>query len=223
MKRLLPLVVLLSACAAPPTLYGQGVPVAPRAPAFNPATDAPITVGQPGHLPGVRVAPQPQPKPARHLPQTPATRKQAGIWASQAPDPEPLGVLLGLTLPYPPDAATEAEHEPTNLCAAVMGSEVKKAVGEAELRKLRPSVVACVSARLYAYCVDLLMENDFAMIRTLVAYDREWTKALRAAFGPAVMFADSMCSKLPPSDKAVVEDLVRRTNNQFITTIKEWK
>lgn len=39
------LVVLLWASAA----LAQGVPVAPRAPAFNPALDAPITVGQPGH------------------------------------------------------------------------------------------------------------------------------------------------------------------------------
>jgi hypothetical protein len=68
------LLLFLSACAA----NQAALPVAPP---FNPAMDAPITVGQPGHV----APPKPERSPhARTLPQTDETRREDGLWAGDA-------------------------------------------------------------------------------------------------------------------------------------------
>jgi len=91
---LLLLILLLSACAANQSAF-------PVAPPFSPVLDAPVTVGQPGYVGELERAPRSPHK--RVLPQTPETRKEAGIWAANAPSQtEP--VLLGVRLPVPPDA-----------------------------------------------------------------------------------------------------------------------
>lgn len=69
------LLLLLTSCAANQSAF-------PVAPPFNPATDAPITIGHPGY-----VAPEPPPRSPhkRVLPQTPETRREDGLWATSAP------------------------------------------------------------------------------------------------------------------------------------------
>jgi hypothetical protein len=63
-----------------PAEYRKGTYRPPPTPVMRPGVGAP-SVGQPGWNPGVRTIPSPQ--HGRILPQTPETRKEPGIWASE--------------------------------------------------------------------------------------------------------------------------------------------
>jgi len=96
-------VLILAACASPvPITYNQGALRPPPPPSFNPTTDAPITIGQPGYTgPGIVVEPNPRPK--RILPPT----RGPGIWAGDGPKGPAtkfLGSLVGIGVPEPEDA-----------------------------------------------------------------------------------------------------------------------
>lgn len=88
--------VLFAACAALRGEYRQGAPMPPRPPAFNPGQDAPYVIGQPGYV----GAPESLPRSpyTRVLPQTPKTRREAGVWAVDS------GERHGL--PYPRQTGT---------------------------------------------------------------------------------------------------------------------
>lgn len=116
---------LLVACApSAPSQYEQGAYRPPvRAPVFNPATGAPHTVGQPGHLDPNAYPRSPY---TRVLPETPETRREPGIWAANPPrtsvkppkweDREP--VVLGIELPEPDDSS-EAFRMQNRICAEI--------------------------------------------------------------------------------------------------------
>jgi hypothetical protein len=72
----------LSGCISTPETppeYHQGV-YRPATPVLRPG------VGAPTYDPHVAPQREPQPKPSRLLPETPETRRQPGIWASDAPE-----------------------------------------------------------------------------------------------------------------------------------------
>ncbi len=84
-------VLLLVGCSAPNARrefrQGAGVPV--EAPEFDPAFDAPITTGQPGFATS-------RPERSTHtrvLPETPQSRREAGIWAGDEPSLASLSLL----------------------------------------------------------------------------------------------------------------------------------
>jgi hypothetical protein len=151
--------VLLIACAGgAPTQYAQGVPVAPSAPPFNPVTRSPVTVGQPGYAGSAEGLPRSH---GRVLPETPETRKEPGIWASDKPeDPPDIFVIEDL---LPPSAKNDARDETTfRVCERLMGRTFVKrnetAPGAVEdLRKSGYPIYhwRCIIAGLYKHCVDL--------------------------------------------------------------------
>lgn len=104
-RRSLLFVVLIAACSSPtPSRYGQmapGMSPPPRAPVFNPVTDAPITTGQPGYAGEPRNYPRGTDK--RVLP--PA--KEPGIWAAKPSYDDPLVLDWNIPLPEKDEEAAE--------------------------------------------------------------------------------------------------------------------
>lgn len=149
------LAVVISACAtdgAAPTIYGQGIPVAPRPPAFSPTLDAPITTGQPGYIgPAENLPRSPY---GRMLPQTPETRKEAGIWAANSPKDAPAVHLDDdLSIPLPENASPEAISHAKRCGAAVY----KVFTGDKELEQILLRALdeprKCMLALSWRYCM----------------------------------------------------------------------
>lgn len=111
---------LVTACASPHGgEYRQSA--APMAPAFNPAWDAPHTVGQPGH-----VAPEPAPRSPhkRYLPPT----KEPGLWAGDEPKAvrQSVRILDVEIILGQPVAESDAAVTPIRLCAAHVQSVIDR-------------------------------------------------------------------------------------------------
>jgi hypothetical protein len=84
MRYVLLCLLCLGCASGAPTTYSKGT--------LRPPPPAPTRpgVGLPAYEPGVRpMPPQPNPAPRRVLPQTPETRKEPGLWASEAPEATP--------------------------------------------------------------------------------------------------------------------------------------
>lgn len=138
--------------------------VRPAPPAFNPAQDAPHTVGQPGYLEPQRVHP-PEPRPTRVLPETPETRRGPGIWATNPPmyapqrqrgDPIPDLRVLDVPVPHHPDAKDGWETAPTEQCVAT--SEYVFMAGDmglaARAHRLSGERRTCLVALDHESCVE---------------------------------------------------------------------
>jgi hypothetical protein len=148
------LLLLLVGCAGNQSAF----PMPPAAPTFSPTLDAPITVGQPGYAGSPENMPRSPHK--RVLPETPATRKEAGIWASDSGSrhgpPYPQIHLLGIvweTLDNP----TEHEWDTTAMCAVTM-----RLVGGDDMSMLATLADwprACAIAKLYRHCADGTMRE----------------------------------------------------------------
>jgi hypothetical protein len=156
------LAVLLAGCAAtPPTQYAQGVPVAPRAPSFSPALDAPITVGQPGYVgPAENLPRSPH---GRVLPQTPATQREPGLWAGDQPravateppdwrtrEPRVLGIAIPEKEGMGPDDIVILKR-----CAAATDSALTAVLAPAAISGLTPVERQCLAQIAHGNCVDL--------------------------------------------------------------------
>jgi hypothetical protein len=151
--RLYPLLFLLAACASStPTQYAQGVPALPRAPAFNPTLDAPITTGQPGYVgPAENLPHSPH---RRVLPETPDTRKEPGLWAAEPPTSATGDVpeILGLALP-PLDLDDSAESLANQKDCADRWAKVLRQSGLGRQRpKMPPAEQRCAAALMYVLC-----------------------------------------------------------------------
>lgn len=140
------LLLLLTSCSGV-----QGIPVAPRPPAFSPVTDAPITIGQPGTQPrGVAI--EPNPKPSRALPESPETRRGPGIWASKEPETDPTISVLGVPL-WAPDADTDVMGV-YHRCAAMANTATSvKSIPAAERLRM------CLAPLLIYHCVMVLEDK----------------------------------------------------------------
>lgn len=126
--------------------------MAPRPPAFNPATDAPITIGQPGYGPEARpLPPQPNPRPTRVLPPS----REPGIWASDESyaSTTPVQALVAL-FPYPPQAATPDAKSITDGCKTRMASALDFVRKAEALPRLPESIRKCLGAKLYLFCAE---------------------------------------------------------------------
>lgn len=163
MTRLALLLCLLSApvvvgCAsAPKALKYSGTP-APPAPAFNPALDAPHTMGQPGYVhPEV-----PRAKDARILPATEDSR----IYASDGGEKKRDGEVLP-PLPMPDNAELALTTAQWDQCVAAVGALMSSPYADGYsphlqdyLRALTPQQRACLRERLMRSCVaDSLRES----------------------------------------------------------------
>lgn len=160
------LLVLLTGCGtARPTQYAQGIPTAPPAPTFNPAWDAPHTVGQPGYVGPVENIPR-SPH-TRTLPETPTTRKEAGLWSGESEgdtraalstpkdsDPRVLGVPLpileGKRGPY---------MAPVRECADELMGHIMGHPKFTDLTSLSPAQLRCFVARVHETCLKKKMQD----------------------------------------------------------------
>lgn len=151
---------IASACGGhAPTPYSQGAPVAPRPPAFNPTTDAPITVGQPGHIaPRPRV--EPGPKHGRVLPQTPETRREPGLWAPKPPTaslPVEPPQILGVTPPVPGQLRMPDDGHARSICAHPMEVALKRVDHSNSLTRLAEDKRRCLAMHAYTTCLTRLL------------------------------------------------------------------
>ncbi len=134
---------------------------------FAPPPPAPARpgVGLPTYDPQVNpLPPQPNPKPARLLPQTPETARQPGIWATKSPEQEEYErwsadrerepLVLGVHLRYPPGTIHEEESRPTNLCAAKIDRLLRVLMSPDQISKLNPKERTCLAYRMYGLCAS---------------------------------------------------------------------
>lgn len=176
MSRSMLVVLFLVGCAGNQSAF-------PAPPPFNPAMDAPITIGHPG-----TVAPRkPERSPhKRVLPQTPETRREDGLWAS---DGEPLGrslpLLLGQPVPFPPDGTNDQRLDAlANACATTMNSAAEGAGIASFLRVVPDEARLCLSMQLYHYCLFWTVKGedvDDTTRRRIDAFIQHVREKLRAA------------------------------------------
>jgi hypothetical protein len=144
------LALALSACTTPrstPGTYHQGVPVAPRAPLFNPITDSPHTVGHPGHL-----APAPRER-SPHKRVLPPTREPTLFSGDQprAMRPDAHFMVGGVVL-QPPDEATDVDVQVMRTCALLLTSFLEKQEVQSEYARLTLGERMCAIAKAYTAC-----------------------------------------------------------------------
>jgi hypothetical protein len=143
------LLLCASACAANQSAL-------PMPPPFNPVTDSPITLGHPGY---VDTSPKPERSPhKRVLPQTPETRREAGIWAAHESEPGVPGdpLILGVRLPFPPEASTNHEKWPTYACSVVASGVLDHPAHHLTAARLTDKQRRCLAAQAYQRCVNQL-------------------------------------------------------------------
>lgn len=168
-------------------------PAARPAPApFNPALDAPHTIGQPGHLDPVAYSKSPY---GRVLPETPETRREPGIWAGKESvtviDPQAL-TLLGVVLPIFANEDGVGDAGPTMLCAKhwnmALATDVAKWVHEIKDQAVR----GCLAALMHEECAKVPeLMNDFLKSHGIV--DMNARKMLPEVLRRAEAFTDMMC------------------------------
>lgn len=167
--------------------------------------------GAPTYDPHVR---QPQPERSPHKRPLPST-KEKGLWASHPSDDTSLRpLLLGVELPYPPTAASEAERETTLLCAAIMGEmAMRPSVPDAATGLWPEAARRCAAARLYVKCVEGLESRSRRQARAAILVDKEHEKRLRATRENAERFQAAACQgmTLPPE----AEGFVRATGQAW--------
>lgn len=196
-------VLFLSACSSgAPTLYGQGMPVAPRPPAFSPTLDAPITVGQPGYIGPPEWAPRGTDK--RVLPPT----REPGIWASDSlPRSTGEPKILGVPIPFPPDTKAEADKEPTRLCASIMNDAVKRIIPDQALASFPAPWLPCLAAMLHKECGDMFVANDKSLRQEAIAVDAAQERRHRALLATAANSMRVACG--PPLSAAEIQEMSR--------------
>lgn len=209
---------LAAGCATPDSggvrTYQQGIPMAPRAPAFNPMADAPHTVGQPGHVAREHV---PRTASTRILPETPETRREAGIWASGLPTAKEewpvFPSILGVPLPLPVGAKTNDERYYARKCGRHMhrladaeSPDAGDAFSEAARR--------CLAARLYRACMDA---EDAALLDG--AHDASFAQYITATRAVAAAFMKSACATVPRD--ATVDGIVEKLSRLYTTAARK--
>jgi hypothetical protein len=148
-------VLMLAGCAATGGgEYRRGTP-APVAPPFNPATDAPHTVGQPGHL-----RPQTLPR-SPHTRELPPPGDWPGLYSGDRPeagmhdyDEGPgSGTLLGTGWP-PAPVDSEFVHKMYIMCADELQASADGAGGTERALKLNTDEQFCLVYHLMFTCMD---------------------------------------------------------------------
>lgn len=146
--RLAPLLLVLG-CAGSQSAF-------PLPPAFSPVEDAPITVGHPGY-----VTPEPERSPhKRVLPETPRTRREPGIWASDSS--EPVGTLSVLGIPLPGPKLGGEDDAAAKWCATSMALALHdRADVASRLISRTARDRKCVVLDVYAACLDWFAAVEF--------------------------------------------------------------
>jgi hypothetical protein len=168
---------------------------APVRPPAVPGTGLP-TRGQPGQV-GPEAEPLPRSPHKRLLPPT----REPGLWAGDAPrasaEAEPTPALVGVLLPYPPEAHTVEEREPTMRCAQSLYDAARAVDMVAPLRKLSERQRRCVVAQLYSACAGSLLAEVEFLRREAREFDAAELRTLKAMKEAAAKFAQAECAGVP--------------------------
>lgn len=147
------ILAVMFSCATPPppSTYEKGV--------LRPFAARPQPKVGPTYDPHVDPAPpQPQPVPRRHLPQTPETRKEPGIWAGDEPKDKPqLLPVVGIVLPVP-DVEDEDDLGFAPQCAGWLAEGVLDHPAFSKmLNDLPKNERLCVLLDTWGVCLDALV------------------------------------------------------------------
>jgi hypothetical protein len=181
----------------------------PPPPAFNPAQDAPHTIGQPGHLrPQPKVEPGPQ--PTRVLPQTPETMRQPSIYAGDDPKPGTRTVVLGVPIPLEEEETRLPASERCSfaLAAATVAAPVPLVE---EVLRYSQDERACVVLSLFTECLRVALGDDKANKALRSAWERvgaETDRVCKGRFGTvkdAAYSLQRLMDKPPPTGGGVLQ------------------
>jgi hypothetical protein len=139
--------------AGPESSLQRGTLTRPPPAPTRPGVGAPV-FGQPGAS-----AAHPRGTDKRVLP--PA--EEPGLWSGDTPSASRANApgqpeILGVALPFIPDAATAEDERPTRVCGGTMSTLLSKAQGQEELAGLPPPARRCLAARLYVRCTEGLLK-----------------------------------------------------------------
>lgn len=213
--------LLLTSCASGPSEFHKGA-TPTRAPSFNPTTDAPHTVGHPGHL---RPEALPRSPHTRVLPQTPETHAQPGLWATKAsadeahdpPEwmtrpPIALGWHIPLLMNDREEYLNDVFQYPIRRCAAMIDEVVRTVIPHDELAALSGDERRCVVALLNSHCLMLdlkRIEEARALGRTIKEETKEW---LNRRASSATQFTKEACTR---GDKGRIKPVVQRAQDRW--------
>lgn len=213
------LLLFLAGCASSaPRQYAQGIPTAPRPPAFNPAWDAPHTTGQPGYV-----------GPAENIPRSPHKRvlppaNEPGLWAGdelrasgdywKTMDPVAWWVRIPF-LDEPLDPFQTTVHQQTvRRCAFIIGFVGIEPITHVNLRSVTAEERACFVAKMFKHCAD----SDRTHVERFETYGPPLTDAFRDALrrtrALAKAFEWNMCKD---GDTDVVEEAVKKAKSAWDT------
>jgi hypothetical protein len=200
---------LLTACAA-----NQSALPVPRPP-FSPTLDAPITVGQPGHV-GPMVLPPKSPH-KRVLPETPETRKGPGIWAGDDAPGIRRHMFLVFDEPIPFALSADLDAVPAYDCAEVAQKAADNTPRlRAAIAALRQGPRLCLAIRALNTCMMLRIDT-FTWVHkealatpplpVAVAFESESLKEAKSVLEALMV---QVCEKNnPPAVDALLRDWVR--------------
>jgi hypothetical protein len=196
MRSYLATLAVLACAGCGPSARGNLVPPPP---ALRPGHGAPT------YDPHVN-PPRPERSPyTRPLPPT----KEKGLWATHPSDDDAPSrpLLLGVELPYPPTATTQAERETTQLCAGIMGGFAEEHDAYSHARKVWAEPLRrCAAAQLYLKCVEGYQDLYRQHVRTGDYMDKEYERRLKATRENAERFRAEACRgmTLPPDAEEFV-------------------
>lgn len=195
--RLLPVVLLLTACASQTarTTYRQGAFPTPAE--FSPVEDAPHTMGQPGY------AGEPQRLPRgtdrRILPQTPETRREAGVWSASAPDASGEMVSI-LGFAFAPATVNPEARTAAGICADSIAKAAASSQRTIFPSRLNEDARRCVAARMFWHCAHNMNAAWQSAKTNGQRYDAEMVKAWAATETTARAAVKAACSGVPVDD-----------------------
>lgn len=201
--RLLPLLLLLACAGGAPTQYAQGVPT-PRPPVFNPTTDSPITVGQPG-----RVRAQPLPR-SPHQRQLPPPGDWPGVWGADPPKASATTKPTSYPKVFGYDMVMADREDPTETfaagtCVAILKEEIPRrpALRDA-IENLVPDEKRCAAAHAYAVCMNHLLGMSYRLAMADDSRPTANVNTLATAAATAERARQAACGDDDPSQNPVL-------------------
>ena len=198
--RLLPLLLFLSACAAPSGAYMDGAPLAPPEPRV---TYTPTGTGLPEYW-GTPEAPKAERSP--HKRELPPTR-EPGLWAGdgptavrRAPWAEWPTTVLGVDLPLIPGLDDQKYQDYVRRCAYAISRIADEEPVKARIDGLTRPSLQCLIARLNAYCAWEEHEHLERLLRKRTPPSDALKDAIRSHHASAERLREKMCAGVDPTE-----------------------
>lgn len=220
--RALLLCLFLAACAAPERHeLRDGAPVR-TAPVFVTPGYTPAGAGLPEYMPGhpepVRI--EPNPRPARLLPQTPETRREPRIWATNEPDAphvnddgKPAPLVLGERLPYEDFQYEPKDREHVRRCATKGDAALRSTLKPDQIDALTKDERKCLAMSMYALCGHYWWDPKITIM------DETLTRDDRSVLNQLAMMSDrrfkAACHTTPTN-------LTGRVQSAFANAAAKW-